>query len=607
MKKFIGDKDVILCFPTLDEGSLKGGNVRFNKRLEAFYQNFGENLISSGTKTDRSKVIGMGWVGDLKNEDKVGTVKIIWDLTSIKDVLDVVGVALMVMMSSEDEVEGPVMGRKFYDGTNNCVLGQVKGSIGSVVGVRGKEVGSPRPLTISNAGQGLHVLLVDNDTSCLVHMASVLEQQSYKVTITQLPSIALSLIRGRQCSYDLVIAEVNMPEMNGFILMKQILLIKEDIPIILISSIGDASMANRALSEGACFFLWKPIQSGDLTNIWQLVFRKRTQKQIVPIERSSSDHVVNHDNIEQIRINSEKSKGKDPINVDEEAQPTAILREMDVPDLKQQQISSHLQKYRIQLKKIKEKIVNDPPSFQYTRNQESRPLPPPMMNRNLFQPLFKSMMMISKPNQHCYGSQASSHTLNAGTAYYNLQENLPKNNHLQNARIDQKGKQVANTNNAATAGEHNVDALIEAWKNALANALGSDPVLHQELSYLSKYNDVITQKLQEPSKEISPAACQEVAASKGKSVACDQELAPAETEFDMDQELYSYEELVKIWEDLDDGKQDTDGSNSGSPKKPLVNAATDDDDYDAFMKRLGREDLTEFLNEFPDNDDGGFL
>ncbi|KAM7484603.1 hypothetical protein LguiA_000612 [Lonicera macranthoides] len=51
------------------------------------------------------------------------------------------------------------------------------------------------------------------------------------LTTTELASAALSMIQDRKGQYDLVIAEINMPEMHGFIFLKRILL-QFDIPII---------------------------------------------------------------------------------------------------------------------------------------------------------------------------------------------------------------------------------------------------------------------------------------------------------------------------------------------------------------------------------------
>ncbi|XP_008467176.1 uncharacterized protein LOC103504590 isoform X3 [Cucumis melo] len=92
--------------------------------------------------------------------------------------------------------------------------------------------------SLPSFAKNLHVLLVDHDPFSLKHLASLLEQQSYNVTTTQLASIALSMIQEK-----------------------------------VMSSGMNLSVATKALAEGACYFLQKPISKGDLKYMWQHVYR----------------------------------------------------------------------------------------------------------------------------------------------------------------------------------------------------------------------------------------------------------------------------------------------------------------------------------------------
>ncbi|KAK2982002.1 hypothetical protein RJ640_007594 [Escallonia rubra] len=131
---------------------------------------------------------------------------------------------------------------------------------------------------IPSAARGLRVLLVEHDIASLKSIASVLEEHSYKVTTTELASVALSMIRERGDQYDVVIMEVNMPGMDGFLFLKQIQLMR-DMPIICeLQIMGwglNLELARKAIEEGACFFLHKPIRVRTLINVWQHVFRER--------------------------------------------------------------------------------------------------------------------------------------------------------------------------------------------------------------------------------------------------------------------------------------------------------------------------------------------
>ncbi|KAG9147454.1 hypothetical protein Leryth_026106, partial [Lithospermum erythrorhizon] len=75
---------------------------------------------------------------------------------------------------------------------------------------------------------------------------------------------------------DLVIIELDMPEMDGFKFMEIIMKFRKQLPIILISGRGDEIIAKKAFDEGACFFLYKPINDQDIVNVRKHVFRYRS-------------------------------------------------------------------------------------------------------------------------------------------------------------------------------------------------------------------------------------------------------------------------------------------------------------------------------------------
>ncbi|KAF7123477.1 hypothetical protein RHSIM_Rhsim12G0086600 [Rhododendron simsii] len=126
--------------------------------------------------------------------------------------------------------------------------------------------------------RGLRVLLVDGDSSALVYIASVLEEQLYNVKTTKFLSVALSMIQEGENEFDLVMADTGMKGMDIFTFLKRIL-VRSDMPIIFMSSDEDFDMVTKALCEGACFFLHKPIRRWDIINVWQHVYRKRTFSQ----------------------------------------------------------------------------------------------------------------------------------------------------------------------------------------------------------------------------------------------------------------------------------------------------------------------------------------
>lgn len=104
---------------------------------------------------------------------------------------------------------------------------------------------------------GLRILVVDDDTSCLFILEKMLLRLMYQglilyqsshlfidflkkvhifllfvVTICSQADVALTILRERKDSFDLVLSDVHMPGMNGYKLLQQVGLLELDLPVI---------------------------------------------------------------------------------------------------------------------------------------------------------------------------------------------------------------------------------------------------------------------------------------------------------------------------------------------------------------------------------------
>ncbi|CAA2988225.1 two-component response regulator ARR11 [Olea europaea subsp. europaea] len=148
---------------------------------------------------------------------------------------------------------------------------------------------SPRPDAFP---AGLGVLVVDDDRIWLKILEKMLKKCSYEVTTCNLAREALDLLRERKDGFDIVISDVNMPDMDGFKLLEHVGL-EMDLPVIMTSVDGETSMVMKGVQHGACDYLLKPIRMKELRNIWQHVFRKRIQE-VKDIE--------SHEGLEEIQM-----------------------------------------------------------------------------------------------------------------------------------------------------------------------------------------------------------------------------------------------------------------------------------------------------------------
>ncbi|KAL7210547.1 hypothetical protein ACSBR1_031996 [Camellia fascicularis] len=238
---------------------------------------------------------------------------------------------------------------------------------------------------------GLRVLLVDDDPTCLMILEKMLLNCLYEVTKCNRAEIALSLLRENKNGYDIVISDVHMPDMDGFKLLEHIGL-EMDLPVIMMSADDSKSVVMKGVTHGACDYLIKPVRIEALKNIWQHVVRKRKhewkdieqsgsiedgeqqQKLTDDADFSSSanegswrkrrkdeeDQVEDRDDtsalkkprvVWSVELHQQFVAAVNQLGIDK-AVPKKILELMNVPGLTRENVASHLQKYRLYLRRL---------------------------------------------------------------------------------------------------------------------------------------------------------------------------------------------------------------------------------------------------------------
>ncbi|XP_043695352.1 two-component response regulator ORR21-like isoform X2 [Telopea speciosissima] len=247
---------------------------------------------------------------------------------------------------------------------------------------------------------GLRVLVVDDDIICLRILEQMLRKCMYLVTTCSQATIALNLLRERKGSFDVVISDVYMPDMDGFKLLEHVGL-EMDLPVIMMSSDARTSAVMKGIKHGACDYLIKPVRLEELKNIWQHVVRKKWNETKEHEQSGSAEENDRHkrggddadyassinegtdgswkgqkkrrdakdDEDEGELDNDDPGTSKKPrvvwsvelhqqfvsavnqLGIDK-AVPKRILELMNVPGLTRENVASHLQKFRLYLKRL---------------------------------------------------------------------------------------------------------------------------------------------------------------------------------------------------------------------------------------------------------------
>jgi PAS domain S-box-containing protein len=117
------------------------------------------------------------------------------------------------------------------------------------------------------------ILFIDDEESLVKIGHQRLEWLGYKVEATISPIEALRLFRSQPDQFDLVITDLTMPKMTGDKLVKKILNIRSDIPIILCTGFSEKIDEKKSKAIGASGYLEKPHNKRDLAKIVRKVLK----------------------------------------------------------------------------------------------------------------------------------------------------------------------------------------------------------------------------------------------------------------------------------------------------------------------------------------------
>ncbi len=115
------------------------------------------------------------------------------------------------------------------------------------------------------------ILIVEDSSTMRAMLASALEELPDPVKLTAVSSGFEALRELPRASYDLIVTDINMPDINGLELVSFVRRSEayRSIPLVIVSTEGSQRDREKALSLGADAYLVKPFDPADLCRLIQ--------------------------------------------------------------------------------------------------------------------------------------------------------------------------------------------------------------------------------------------------------------------------------------------------------------------------------------------------
>ena len=115
------------------------------------------------------------------------------------------------------------------------------------------------------------ILIVDDDPEILEIIADILREGGYAVDTAPDGVMAIRHIDAE--SYDLVITDLNLPEIDGMMVLKHVVDQSPDTMCIILTGYGTIKSAVEAIKTGAFDYITKPIKSGEILLVVEKALR----------------------------------------------------------------------------------------------------------------------------------------------------------------------------------------------------------------------------------------------------------------------------------------------------------------------------------------------
>ena len=120
------------------------------------------------------------------------------------------------------------------------------------------------------------VLIVDDEENARIGLKKLLDLEGYQVAAVANGFEALDYLN--QQPVELVITDINMPEMNGLVFLRELNRSYPAVNVIMVTAYGGVESYLEAMNLGAFEYLNKPVRLEELKAVMERIFSRDLQK-----------------------------------------------------------------------------------------------------------------------------------------------------------------------------------------------------------------------------------------------------------------------------------------------------------------------------------------
>ena len=130
----------------------------------------------------------------------------------------------------------------------------------------------------------MRVLLIEDDSATAQSIELMLKSESFNVYTTDLGEEGVDL--GKLYDYDIILLDLNLPDMSGFEVLRSLRVSKVKTPILILSGLAGIEDKVKGLGFGADDYMTKPFHKDELVaRIHAIVRRSKGHAQSVDPDR----------------------------------------------------------------------------------------------------------------------------------------------------------------------------------------------------------------------------------------------------------------------------------------------------------------------------------